>query len=73
MRAVNNLWVAGMTPHTCGCERVGGSGLGNINLEQYARQDQVARVSRATVAEATGTSKRYGCVGDDFKTSLFRS
>jgi hypothetical protein len=57
---------------------VGESGLANINLEQ-----QVARVSRATVAEATtgasghgnehatGTCRRYGRVGDDFKTSLF--
>jgi len=29
----------------------GGSGLTNINLEQHARQDQLARVSRATVAK----------------------
>ena len=56
-------------------------GVRNINLEQYARQDQIARVSRATVAEAmaggsehaTGTSRRYGHVGDDFETSLFGS
>ena len=41
-----------MLPHTCGIERVGESRFGNINLEQHARQDQVARVSRATVAEA---------------------
>ena len=70
-----------MPPHTC--ERVGESGLGNINLEQYARQDQIARVSRATVAEAmTGGSGHwqracdrhlqtcYGHGGDDFETSL---
>jgi hypothetical protein len=61
-----------------------GGGFGNINLEQYARQDQIARVSRATVAEATtgvvgmgnehatGTFILYGRVGDDFETSLFR-
>jgi len=29
-----------------------GSGLENVNLEQYARRDQIARVVRATVAEA---------------------
>jgi hypothetical protein len=34
--------------HICGREGV--SGFGNVNLEQYARQDQIARVSRATVA-----------------------
>jgi hypothetical protein len=80
--ACNNLWVAGMPPHTCGSERVGESGFGNINLEQHARQDQVARVSRATVAEATTgavgdrhfqTLRVPGCVGDDFETSLFGS
>jgi hypothetical protein len=26
-----------------------GCGLGNINLEQHTRQDQIARVTRATV------------------------
>ena len=29
----------------------GESGLANINLEQHARQDQLARVARATVAK----------------------
>jgi hypothetical protein len=38
--------------HTGGSEGGNGSGLGNINLEQHTRQDQMARVSRATVAEA---------------------
>ena len=28
-----------------------GSGLGNINLEQYTRQDQMTRVARATTVE----------------------
>jgi hypothetical protein len=46
MRATTYGWQA--------CRRINvGVGLQNINLEQHARQDQIARVSRATVAEAT--------------------
>jgi hypothetical protein len=37
----------------------------NINLEQHACQDQMARVSRATVAEVMA-----GAVGNDTKPSL---
>jgi hypothetical protein len=35
------------------CRHIGGGGswLVNINLEQHARQDQIARVARATVAQ----------------------
>jgi hypothetical protein len=47
-------------PHTCGSEHVGESGLANTNLEQYTRRDQVARVSRATVAEATTGGSEHG-------------
>jgi hypothetical protein len=52
-----------MCATTYGClgVRAGvGVGLRNINLEQYARQDQIARVSRATVAEATTGGSGHG-------------
>jgi hypothetical protein len=78
--------MAGIPPHTCGSERVSESGFGNINLEQYACRDQVARVSRATVAEAmTGGSGHwqracdrhlqtcYWHGGDNFERNLFGS
>jgi len=60
MRATSYGWQA-YRWHTCGSERVGESGFGNINLEQHARRDQVARVSRATIIrqappDATGAS-----------------
>ena len=38
----------------------GGSGLANINLEQHARRDQIARVARATVAEVVGDGYATG-------------
>jgi len=46
--------------HTGGGGGWGGSGLANINLEQHARQDQIARVSRATVAEVVGGGHATG-------------
>ena len=55
----------------------GGSGLGNINLEQHVCQDQLARVSRATVADdgqTSGVSELLGVIGLQFlRTQRFFS
>jgi hypothetical protein len=53
-----------------------GSGLGNINLEHNARQDEIARVTRATVAEAIGgghaPDTRTGALHSDRCTLPFK-
>ena len=44
----------------------------NINLDEHARQDQMARISGATVAEMIGTPRRQA-QWNVFATSLFGS
>ena len=85
MRATTYGWQACRRIHV-GASVWVGVGLRNVNLEQYARRDQIARVSRATVAEAMTWASGHGqracdrhlqiCCehgGDDFETSLFGS
>jgi hypothetical protein len=47
----------------------GECGFGNINLEQHARRDQIARVSRATVAGAVAGDRATTPIAISFEPS----